>query len=323
MTPAAPHASPSTASTASPETMAAVVYRRYGPPEVLVRAELPRPVPRAGEVLLRVRATTVSAGDVRMRAFDVPRGERLGARLYLGIRRPRRAVLGMEVAGEVAAVGSGVTRFAPGDRLLGSTFGAGFGGYAQYVALPARGVLAATPDTVTDAEAAALPIGGGTAVRLLRRAEVGPGDRVLVNGASGSVGSFAVQLAALAGAEVTAVCSTANVALVAGLGATEVIDYTTTELAPQFGRFDVVVDAVGTLDPRGTRRALAPGGRLASVRTEKSRERADDLQTLVDHLGAGRIHSVIDRRYPLDDLAAAHAYVGTGRKRGAVVIDVP
>ena len=217
--------------------MKAVVYTHYGPPEVLRIAEIAKPVPKDDEVLIKIHATTVTVGDTRMRSFTVPRGRWLPARLYLGIFRPRRAILGMELAGEVEAVGQNVTRFKPGDPVFASTFEVGFGGYAEYKCLAEDGLLAIKPITLSYGEAAASVGGGVTALRCLKRANIQPGQQVLVYGASGAVGTNAVQLAHnLLGAEVTGVCSTANLDLVRSLGAAHVLDYTRQDFTQQ-GRF--------------------------------------------------------------------------------------
>lgn len=322
-------------------TMSAVVYRRYGGPDVLGLETVPTPTPRAGEVLVRVRAVTVTAADAALRA-----GVPFAARLAAGLRRPRLPILGSEVTGEIAAIGPDVVGWRVGDRVAGAS-GASMGGYAEYIRLASAG-LAHVPAPLDLADVLAATEGGLTALPFLRdHAKVRQGQRVLVNGASGSVGTAAVQLAKLLGAHVTGVCSTANVDLVRSLGADEVIDYTTADFTAARDVYDVVLDAVGTSSFRRCRRALTRDGvylttvpsmailvqmlwtRLARKRAgiaftglRKAPAKAKDLAFLVGLLGTGELRAVIDGRYTLGDLVAAHSRVDTGRKRGAVVVAV-
>jgi NADPH:quinone reductase-like Zn-dependent oxidoreductase len=304
--------------------MRAVVCTKYGPPEVLRLAEVPKPVPKAREVLIRVVATTVTRGDVRMRSFDVPRGMWLVARLYLGIFRPKRSVLGMSLAGIVEATGSEVTRFEVGDAVFASTFGANFGGYAEYKCLPEDGMLALMPAGTGFGEAAAIPGGATTALRMIRKAEIQAGQSVLVYGASGAVGTCAVQLARHFGATVTGVCSTANLELVRSLGADEVLDYTRGELAACRDRFDVFVDAVGKTTASQGRKHLKESGRYLNVHAASGHdgERIEELLFVTELVAAGKLKTIIDRTYPLDQIVEAHRYVDTERKRGNVVVAV-
>jgi NADPH:quinone reductase-like Zn-dependent oxidoreductase len=322
--------------------MTAAVYRRFGGPDVVRIEELPTPRPRGSEVLVRVHASTVSAADHRARTKDVPRGLALPSSLMLGIFRPRRKILGMDVAGVVEAVGDDVTAFAPGDEVI-AMLGARFGGHAQYVTIPQGGPIAKKPRNVSFEESAALVFGGVTARAFLDRARVRPGSTVLVNGASGAVGTAAVQLAKLAGAYVTGVTSGGNAALVASLGADRVIDYAAVDFATEGRTYDVILDAVGNAQFGRVAGLINPGGALLQVIGDlgdmvgagrRSRRSglaivvgnvpftAEQLASLVDSAEAGRFHPVIDRTFDLADIAEAHRYVDTGRKRGTVVVRV-
>ncbi|MEL6770546.1 MAG: NAD(P)-dependent alcohol dehydrogenase [Bacteroidota bacterium] len=322
--------------------MRAVVCPRYGPPDVLHFAEVSKPVPRTGKVLIRVVTTTVTVADARVRAFRVPRAVWLPARLSLGLRRPRRPILGAEVAGVVEAVGDGVTAFQVGEAVLGCTLPR-FGAYAEYVCLRADSILVHKPESLSFEDTAAIPVGARTALHFLRRVGVTAGDRVMVHGASGSVGTYAVQVAKVLGAEVTGVCSTRNVDLVRSLGADRVIDYTRGNVFADGTRYDVVLDCVGGVDFAEAARSLAGGGTYVSITdplptprmlwarlTQGVRLRlgedidagADDLAYLVRLAEQGRLRPVIDRVVPLAEVTEAHRYVDTGRKRGNVVVRV-
>lgn len=304
--------------------MKAIVYTRYGPPDVLHLVEIPKPVPRENEVLAKVRATTVTIGDVRMRRFDVPRGQWLFARLYLGIRHPKRPVLGMELAGDVEAVGRAVTRFKAGDAILASTFDVNFGGYAEYKCLPEGGMLVIKPAALTYEEAAAVPGGGMTALRCLKKGNIQPGQKVLIYGASGAVGTYAVQLARRHfGADVTGVCSTSNLEWVQALGADRVIDYTREDFTRRGETYDVVFDAVGKLPASQAKKLLKNSGSYINVhRDSGSGEKLEELHILKDLLEAGTIKPVIDRCYPMDQIVEAHRYVEQGHKKGNVTITI-
>ncbi|MBN1965078.1 MAG: NAD(P)-dependent alcohol dehydrogenase [Anaerolineae bacterium] len=304
--------------------MRAVICTRYGPPEVLQLTEVARPVPKDNEVLVRIHATTVHVGDVRIRSFNVPRAGWLAARLFLGIRKPRKDILGMELAGEVEAVGGSVTRFNVGDAVFALT-GFSFGTYAEYRCLREDGMLALKPANMSYEEAAAVPGGGITALMVLNKAAIQPGEQVLVYGASGSVGTYAVQLSRHFGAVVTGVCSTANLEMVRSLGAERVIDYTREDFAQSGERYDVVFDAVDKLPASRAKPALKDTGRYVNVSKDSGGERdlkPDDLRFLKDLIEAGELRAVIDRTYPLEEIVAAHRYVEQGHKKGNVVIIV-
>ena len=283
-------------------------------------------------MLIKVHATTAHRGDVRIRSFDVPRGQRFAARLVLGFRRPKNPILGMELAGEVESVGKDVTLFKPGDEVFAFT-GWRLGAYAEYVCLAEKprksatkdGMLATKPANMTFEEAAAgAATGGVTALRVLRKANIETGQTVLVYGASGSVGTYAVQLARSFGAEVTGVCSTGNLDLVSSLGADRVIDYTQQDFTEGDATYDVVFDAVGKLSPARAKRPLRKTGVYLNVNRDSGSGGGspEDLVFLKELIEAGKLRAVIDRRYPLEEIVAAHTYVEKGHKKGHVVVTV-
>ncbi|MFB7249180.1 NAD(P)-dependent alcohol dehydrogenase [Microbacterium sp. NPDC056234] len=302
--------------------MRAVTWRAYGSPEVLTIRDVPVPEPRDGEVRIRTVATTAHIGDTRIRRADP-----FAARLAFGLLRPRRdLILGLELAGTVDAVGRGVSAFAPGDEVLAFCGFSRLGGNAEYRCLPAEGgnlpkhgAVVRKPASLSFAEAAALPTGALTALKNLQKARLGAGGSILINGASGSLGTYAIQLAKHLGAEVTAVCSARNRDLVAGLGADAVVDYEAQDFTRLGPRFDVVYDAVMQSSPRACRGLLRPGG--VHVRNAGlARITNDDLTHIADLAAQGALRPVIDRVLPLDDVVEAHRYVETGRKRGHVVL---
>ncbi|TNF33298.1 MAG: NAD(P)-dependent alcohol dehydrogenase [Deltaproteobacteria bacterium] len=321
--------------------MKAIAYRTYGTPDVLHLEEVAIPTPAAHEIRIRVHAAAVSSADCTFRA-----GRDRMARMFTGLRRPKRPVLGTELAGVVEAIGDAVTRFAVGDAVYAAT-GDDLGAHAEYVCVPEAGAVAHKPRNVDFAEAAALAEGTLTALPFLRdTAGLRPGQRVLVNGASGSVGAAAVQLAKHLGAEVTAVCSTRNVALVRALGADHVIDYTQTDFTRAGETWDVIFDTVGKSSFGRAKRALKDGGvylttvlsarillvglwtrlfgrkraKLSLTGLRKPAQKAADLEILRGLVEAGEVRPVIDRRFPLEEAAAAHRLVETGHKRGHAVL---
>jgi NADPH:quinone reductase-like Zn-dependent oxidoreductase len=304
--------------------MKAIIYTHYGSPEVLRLTEIAKPVPKDNEVLIKVRATTVTIGDTIMRSLNLPVSgwQKLMARLFLGIRHPKRPILGMELAGDVEVIGTSVTRFKIGDTVMASTLNVNFGGYAEYKCLPENGMLAIKPTNLSFEEAAAAPGAGMTALRCLRKANLRPGQKVLIYGASGAVGTCAVQLARHHfGAEVIGVCSTANLELVKSLGADRVIDYTREDFTRSVSIYDVVFDAVGKISASQGKQALKPAGIYLNVHKDSGNgEKLEDLLAIKEIIEAGKFKPVIDRRYSLEQIVEAHRYVDSGHKKGNVVI---
>lgn len=305
--------------------MRAVVCTRYGPPDVLALRELPEPVPRRDQVCIKIRATAVTSSDCLVRGLAVPFAMRLAARLAVGVTKPRALVLGMVLAGEVAAAGKDVRRFAEGDQVFGFDRFA-FGCYAEYKCMAEDGVLAAKPAGLSYEDAAAIPYGGLLALYFLRKGGIGERQRVLVYGASGAVGTAAVQLARHFGADITGVCSSVNLELVRSLGAGAVIDYTKDDFTRASGRYDLIFVAVGNRVHPPSRAdcatALTAGGAYVSVDEGRPKLRAGDLLLLKQLAEQGKLRPVIDRCYPLEQLAEAHRYVETGHKRGNVIVTV-
>ncbi len=293
--------------------MRAVLFKRTGSVDGLVPADVPKPKPAPHEVLVRIHATSVTRGDVVLRRIPF-----LLARIF---GQKRKKMLGHEFAGQVEALGADVAGLTPGDRVFGTTTGLPAGSYAEYICVPADGMIATLPPSASYEDAATVPIGATTALQLLRGAGLASGQRVLVIGSSGSVGSYAVQIAVRAGARVTGVSSGRNEELVRSLGADDVIDYTLRDVTEEGTRYDLVFDAVGKDSSGRLRRILAEGGALASVQSSTT-ERASDLIEVRDMLADGGVRAVIDRRYPLEEVREAHAYVEQGHKRGNVLITV-
>jgi NADPH:quinone reductase-like Zn-dependent oxidoreductase len=322
--------------------MKAIVYTRYGPPDVLQLKEVAKPVPKANEVRVRVYATSVTTGDCNVRGFTfVPPGFRFLTRLMFGIRKPRRTILGVELAGEIEAVGEDVTLFKTGDQVFGID-SERWGAYAEYTCRPETGALAIKPANMTHEEAAVVPFGAGTALAFLKGAGIRHGQKALIIGASGGVGTYAIQLAKYYGAEVSGVCSTKNLELVKFLGADRVIDYTREDFTRNGETYDIILDTVagktsfsrckGSLTPKGIYLAVAGGLKEAvqmlwtsmiggkRVRFGPATEKKEDLIFLKELIEAGKIRAVIDRSYPLEQTAEAHRYADTGHKKGNVVI---
>jgi NADPH:quinone reductase-like Zn-dependent oxidoreductase len=313
----------------------AAVCVRYGPPEVVRITEVPKPVPAAGEVLIRAAATTVNSGDTRVRALRVPRGIGLAVRLKFGLTRPKQPVFGFDVAGRIEAVGPEVTRFRPGDRVVASR-DLDLGCHAEYVTVAEQGAIATIPDTVSDPDAVALCFGGSTALHFFERAKLAPGQKVLINGASGAVGALAVQLAKHTGAEVTAVCSGANADLVTRLGADHVVDYKADDFTHDGKRHDVIMDNQGNATYPQVKGSLQPGGRVLMVYGElwpmiaaswqkavvsgTATISAKHLQTLIALTERGALQPVIDSVLPFSEIVDAHRRVDSGHKVGSLVL---
>lgn len=300
--------------------MKAIVCTKYGSADVLELQEVAMPIPKDKEIRVKVHATTVTSGDCRVRAFNSPLLYWLPMRLVLGIRKPRKAILGVELSGEVDAIGAYVTRFKKGDPIFAFT-GMRFGAYAEYICLPEDGLIAAKPAQATYEEAASVLFGGTSALHFLRKGNIRIGQKVLIYGASGAVGSSAVQLAKCFGAEVTGVCSTANLELVKTLGADHVVDYTKEDFADREEKYDIIFDAVGKRSKADCKKALSARGKFVTVDGQGvARERLEDVIILKEWMEAGKLKAVIDRCYPIEQIRDAHTYVEKGHKKGNVVI---
>ncbi|HSL31514.1 MAG TPA: NAD(P)-dependent alcohol dehydrogenase [Anaerolineales bacterium] len=323
--------------------MKAIVWTKYGPPDVLRFQEVEKPTPRDDEVLIKIHATTVTAGDCELRNLKLPILFRLAIRAYVGLRKPTRiTILGQELAGEIDAVGKDVKRLKPGDQVFGTT-GLRFGAYAEYICLPEQGALVLKPSNMTYEEAAAVPTGGLEALHFIRKADLQHAQKVLINGSGGSIGTFALQLAKYFGTHVTAVDSTEKVDTLRLIGADRVIDYTREDFTKSRETYDVIFDVVGKSSFSRSIESLKQNGRyllgnsnpLQRIRGQwtsmsssrkvlfgTSSQRAEDLLFLKELIEARKLKAVVDRCYPLAQIAEAHRYVETGHKKGNVVITV-
>jgi NADPH:quinone reductase-like Zn-dependent oxidoreductase len=323
--------------------MRAIIWTKYGPPEVLQLKEVAKPTPKDREVLIKIHATTVLTADCELRSLKIPLALMLPIRIYLGFTKPRVSILGQELAGEVEAVGKEVTRFRMGDQVFAWT-GFRLGAYAEYTCLPEGGFISSKPSNISYEEAASLAVGGLEASHFMRRANIQPGQKVLINGAGGSIGTYAIQIARHYGAEVTGVDSTEKLAMLRSIGVDHVVDYTQEDFSRSGESYDVIFDVIGrssftrsvrSLRPDGryllgnpgisqqiqARWTSMPGGRKVITWGERSaREFKEDINFLKELIEAGKIKTVIDRRYPLEQIAEAHSYVDQGHKKGNVVI---
>jgi NADPH:quinone reductase-like Zn-dependent oxidoreductase len=305
--------------------MKAVVYTQYGPPKVLTSVEVEKPQPRDDEILIKIHAATVTSGDVRLRGSDFPPLFWLPARLIFGLFRPNKTILGHELAGTVEAIGKNVSRFQAGDAVFGTTTMLKTGSYAQYICVPEvwkSGVVETKPKNLSFQQAAALPVGAMAALYLLKKAGINRGQKILIYGASGSVGSYAIQIAALKGATVTGVCSGPNIEMVRSLGAVHVIDYSRDKYSERPEKFDIVFDAVGKTSKKEAKNVLEASGTFVSVKMI-TKEKTEHLRQIKEWAEIGKLKPFMDRIYPLDQMVRAHEYVELGRKRGNVGIDIP
>ncbi len=309
--------------------MKAVICKKYGPPEVLQIREVEKPIPKPDEVLVKIFATTAHIGDTKIRRFEPGMGPvkdfffKPIMRIILGFTKPRKQILGMELSGEIESVGKDVMLFKAGDSVFASTEFR-FGTYAQYCCVPEKGILAIKPVNMTHEEAAPLSNGGITALIHLRKANIRKGDKVLIYGASGSVGTYAIQIAKYFGAEVTAVCSTSNLEMVKSLGADKVIDYTQQDFTISGETYDVIYDAVGKIETSKRKKSLTKSGIYLNVLAVSGniKLKVEDLYTIKELCEEGKLKTVIDRIYPMEEIVEAHRYVDKGHKKGNVVITI-
>jgi NADPH:quinone reductase-like Zn-dependent oxidoreductase len=323
--------------------MKAAVCTKYGLPEVLKIMEVPKPSPKANEVLIKIKTTSVTIADCRVRGFNVPVSFWIPARLALGLTRPRKSILGMEIAGVVESVGENVTKFKVGDEVLATTGHDRFGGYAEYTCLPESGMIVSKPANISFEQATSIPFGGLSSLCFLRKANIQKGQKVLIYGASGSLGTYAVQLAKHFGAHVTGVCSTSNLEMVSSIGADEVIDYTKEDFTLVGEEYDVIFDAVGKLPISEGVKALKKSGtylhavgtpatmlemKYFSIKTGKKLlggdvvSKVEDLEFLTELIQQSKIKPIIDKIYPFEQIIDAHCYVDKGHKKGNVILNL-
>lgn len=304
--------------------MKAAIYSKYGPPNVLKLVDIAKPRPKDNEILVKIYATTVTSGDVRLRSSNFPLLVWLPVRLMFGLFKPKKEILGHEFSGIVEAIGKDVTKFKIGDEIFATPTMLNSGSYTEYISIPEdrkKGVLGLKPKNLSFKEAAAMPVGGMTALFLLNKAKLSRGHHVLIFGASGSVGSYAIQIAKEQEATVVAVCSSSNFDMVKSLGADGVIDYKKEDYSIREDRFDIVFDAVGKTSKSKAKKVLKQGGRFASVKSLTSPEQGH-LNKLKELAEKGKIKPYIDKCFPLSEIVAAHEYVDKERKKGNVVIEI-
>jgi len=314
--------------------MKAIVYSEYGPPEVLQLKEVEKPTPKDNEILIKIFATTVTSSDCIVRAFKLPRWHPMGFMMgiMLGFSKPKRSILGMILAGEIASVGSEVKRLKVGDQVFASTVGSPlkirFGAYAEYICLPEDGNVALKPTNLSYEEAAAIPYGGWLALHYLKKGNIQNGQKVLIYGASGAIGTTAVQIAKSFGAEVTGICSTTNLEMVETLGSDKVIDYTEKDFTQKLENYNLILDAVPFYMANKKsikslcKKALSSNGKYVSIDDGSPKQSYEDLVFLKELVESGKLKPVIDRRYPIEQIVEAHRYVDKGHKKGNVVITV-
>ncbi|KOS30975.1 NADPH:quinone reductase [Bacillus anthracis] len=299
--------------------MKAIICTQYGPPNVLQLQNIEKPIPKKNEVLVKIHATSVSTGDCRIRGFNSPLLFWIPMRLILGLRKPRNPILGVELAGEIEDIGTDVTQFKKGDQIFALTE-LNLGGYAEYTCVHESGLITLKPTNVTYEEAAVIPFGGTSALHFLRKSRIKKGQQVLIYGASGSVGTAAIQLAKYFGATVTAVCSNSNFELVQSLGADEVIAYTKEDFTKRRERYDIIFYAVGKHKQSLCKQVLAPNGKYVSVNGMMAKVSKEDMILLKKLTETEHLKPVIDRTYRLEEIAEAHMYVEIGHKKGNVSI---
>ncbi|SHK09446.1 NAD(P)-dependent alcohol dehydrogenase [Pseudozobellia thermophila] len=304
--------------------MKAVIYTKYGSPDVLKLVDIAKPEPKDNEILVKICSTTVTSGDVRLRSSNFPPLVWLPVRLIFGLFKPKKEILGHEFSGIVEAIGKDVTKFEIGDEIFATPTMLNTGSYTEYICIPQerkKGVLGLKPKNLSFKEAAAIPVGGMTALFLLNKAKLGKGQHILIFGASGSVGSYAIQIAKEQEATVVAVCSSSNFEMVKSLGADSAIDYKKEDYSLSEDKFDIIFDAVGKTSKSRAKKVLKQGGSFISVKslTSPKQEHLDKLKELTEK---GKVKPYIDKCFPLSEIIAAHEYVDKGRKKGNVVIEI-